>query len=255
VLAELMLAALLCLAMLPIAFLQTRVLFNSVYAGALDTIAARRHLESYVYSQINLAGLWRLCLSIGQQSVEVLGWVLGLFGLRQVVTGLLRRTWCWRYFEAPVRRNALPRTPAWQTPGRYSRQVLQAGTQQLLICSNLALAQVDTTYTHRAPRHPKPNPNPNPNPSPRPNPSPNPNPSPSPNPLPNRPTRRTPCSTTPRAAASYPPQALRTGLTVPPSLPCWQPTSSPSCAGRSATDGSNPRVDSHTAQDCVARGH
>ena len=121
-----MLAALLCLAMLPIAFLQTRVLFNSVYAGALDTIAARRHLESYVYSQINLAGLWRLCLSIGQQSVEVLGWVLGLFGLRQVVTGLLRRTWCWRYFEAPVRRNALPRTPAWQTPGRYSRQVLSS---------------------------------------------------------------------------------------------------------------------------------
>ena len=101
-LAELILAALLCLSMLPIAFLQTRVLFNSVYAGALDTMAARRHLENYVYSQLNLAGLWRLCLSVGRQTVELLGWLLGLFGVRQVVTGLLRRTWCWRYFEAPV---------------------------------------------------------------------------------------------------------------------------------------------------------
>ena len=33
---------LLCLPILPIAFLQTRVLFNSVYAAALDTMAARR---------------------------------------------------------------------------------------------------------------------------------------------------------------------------------------------------------------------
>ena len=129
VLAELMLTALLCLSMLPIAFLQTRVLFNSVYAGvnpnpnpnpnpnhnpnpnpnhnqvyagALDTMAARRHLERYLFSQLNLAGLRRLCLTIGRQTVEHWGWVLGLFGVRQVVTGLLRRTWCWRYFEAPV---------------------------------------------------------------------------------------------------------------------------------------------------------
>ena len=28
--------------------------------------------------------------------------VLGLFGARQAVTSLLRRTWCWRYFKAPV---------------------------------------------------------------------------------------------------------------------------------------------------------
>ena len=135
VLAELMLTALLCLSMLPIAFLQTRVLFNSVYAGALDTMAARRHLENYVYSQLNLAGLWRLCLTIGRQTVELLGWVLGLFGVRQVVTGLLRRTWCWHSFEAPVRHKGLE-PQGWQTPDRFATHTFEP-----------RLAQVDTTYT------------------------------------------------------------------------------------------------------------
>ena len=118
VLAEIMLGALLCLSVLPIAFLQTRVLFNSVYAGALDTMAARRHLERYLFSQLNLAGLRRLCLTIGRQTVERWGWVLGLFGVRQVVTGLLRRTWCWRYFEAPVCHQGLEPRTSRQAPGR-----------------------------------------------------------------------------------------------------------------------------------------
>ena len=51
---------LLVLSVLPIAFLQTRILFNSVYASALDTMAARRHLVLFVYSQLNLRGLLRL---------------------------------------------------------------------------------------------------------------------------------------------------------------------------------------------------
>ena len=99
VLGELMMALLLGLSLLPIAFLQTRILFNTVYAGALDTMAARRHLVLYVYSQINLAGLWALARFCARQTAEFCGWVLTWLGLRQTVTDLLRRTWCWRWFE------------------------------------------------------------------------------------------------------------------------------------------------------------
>ena len=116
----------LCLSTLPLATLQTRVLFNSAYAAALDTMADRRlartltltltltrtptrtptpaltltstltltltltltptptptptptltrHLERHVYSQLNLAGLRRLGITIGTRTVELLGWV------------------------------------------------------------------------------------------------------------------------------------------------------------------------------------
>ena len=54
-----------------------------------------RHLVLYVYSQINLAGLWALARFCARQTAEFCGWVLTWLGLRQTVTDLLRRTPLW----------------------------------------------------------------------------------------------------------------------------------------------------------------
>ena len=98
---------LLVLSVLPIAFLQTRILFNSVYASALDTMAARRHLVLYVYSQLNLRGLLRLLRFVGKTTVELCGWFLGLFGVRDSATALLKRTPLWPKSKREVGYNVL----------------------------------------------------------------------------------------------------------------------------------------------------
>ena len=95
-------ASLLAISIFPIGYVHSKFLFNQFYAAALYAISRRRELVIYINSSLNLRGLIALIKSTALGFINVLGWILALFGLRQTVTDLLRRTPFWPHSNREV---------------------------------------------------------------------------------------------------------------------------------------------------------